>query len=193
MKTATLVAMAALAAAAPLRGTVDPAVDPHSGRFTTGGRTCARCHAPNNPRAEGAYRMAQQMSRMVDGLNAGPLRGSPIDCVNCHRVSEHGRVVMQEDRVRFDAIQRIADHWPAASTDDPQLRRAMGRYSVALGVACNYCHSVQSWKADAKAAMKTTREMIAMMNDLPKYFDLPTTGAVITCFTCHKGAVKIGS
>jgi hypothetical protein len=181
MRAALLIAGLALA-----QGT-----DPHNGRFTTAGRTCARCHAANNPRAESSYRMAQQMSKMVDGLNAGPLKARAIDCVSCHRAGERGYVEMQEDRTRFNARQRISDNWPGNPQDGPDVRQAMARYSVALGVACSYCHSPGNWKAATKPAMQSAREMIGMVRELPKYFDLPTTGAVMNCFTCHKGAIKV--
>jgi len=182
---------AAILIAALTVGQTGQTPDPHNGRFTTAGRTCVRCHTPNSPRAEGAYRMAQQMSKMVDGVNAGPLRPGAIDCVSCHRAGERGYVEMQEDRNRFNAMQRITDQWPGNRTDGADLRRAMARYSVALGVACNYCHSPGNWKSYTKPAMRSTREMVAMLSDLPKYFDLQTTPAVIGCFSCHKGAIKV--
>jgi len=153
-----LLILGALASMAQHGGTIDPANDPHNGRFTTGGRTCARCHAKDNPRAEAAYRMALQMAKMVDALNYGPLRDRPVDCVACHRKTDRDYVFMAEDRVRFDAMQRITDHWPARPGDGQDVRRTMARYSVALGVACNYCHSPGDWKNDAKPAMKTARD-----------------------------------
>jgi len=186
-----LLILAALASSAPQHGTIDPANDPHAGRFTTGGRTCARCHAKDNPSAAASYGMALQMSKMVEALNSGPLRDRRIDCVTCHRRTDRDYVIMAEDRVRFAAMQRITDHWPARPSDGQDLRRTMARYSVALGVACNYCHAVGDWKSDAKTGMKTARAMAEMTNSLPQYFELPTTGAVMTCFSCHKGAAKI--
>jgi hypothetical protein len=63
-----------------------PQADPHGGRYTSGlGRQCSYCHDNNRPRAEDEYRKAARMSKMVAGLNAGPLRPKSIDCFTCHR------------------------------------------------------------------------------------------------------------
>ena len=66
----------------------------------------------------------------------------------------------------------------------------MTEYSVSLGVGCSYCHVSGNWKADDKPLLKTAREMTAMMNEFPKYFDLANASA-FTCFTCHQGAAKV--
>jgi len=168
-----------------------PIRDPHNGRFTTGlGRRCASCHDRANPRAEDAYRAARAMAKMVEGLNKGPLRQyGRIDCVSCHREGGPQHRLAFPQPLNRAAVARAMEVWPGDSHDTPDVRRAMSTYSVSLGVGCQYCHTPGNWKADT-AAMQKTRQMIALMDTFPKYFDF-ARAASFTCYTCHQGAVRI--
>jgi Photosynthetic reaction centre cytochrome C subunit len=165
--------------------------DPHRGRFTTGvGLRCAYCHNPSNPRAEDMYRAAGRMAKMVDGLNRGALRQlGPIDCVTCHREGGPDHVRLHPEAFNRGAVQQLVTNWPADPRDKEDLRRAMATYAVSLGVNCEYCHVGGNWKAPAPM-QQTSRAMIEMMNEFPKYFDFANASA-FTCYTCHLGAAKI--
>jgi hypothetical protein len=140
-----------------------PATNPHGNGYTTGtGLSCAYCHG-KTPHAEDMYRAAGRMSKMVAGLNEGPLKQTKIACFTCHR---------------------------AGGPETEELRRTMGRYAVSLGVQCSYCHVTANWKADNTPTMKTARAMASMMEAFPKYFEYATASA-FTCFSCHQGAVKV--
>jgi hypothetical protein len=187
-----LVAIAALASMSTQRGTIDPAKDPHRGRYTTGtGRPCASCHDPARFRSADQLRAAQRMQKMVDDLNAGPLKpfGS-IDCVSCHREGGPQHNLASPWPLDRRIVQRIVDRWPGDPHASDDVRRAMGEYSVSLGVACSYCHVPGNWKSDEKPAKKSARAMRTLMGEFPKFFELANATA-FTCYTCHQGAVKV--
>lgn len=187
MKLAVIVT-AALAASALQRATNAQASDPHRGRYTDGtGLRCAYCH-DKTPHAEDMYRAASRMATMVAGINSGPLnRRSQIDCYSCHRAggSEHNRLHPQA--IDRNAVEKIVSAWPGPRDTQEGVRRAMGRYSIALGVDCSFCHTPGNWKADDKPQMPVARRMVALMDEFPKYFDFAKASA-FTCYTCHQGA-----
>ena len=77
-----------------------------------------------------------------------------------------------------------------------ELIGVMKGFTVALGVKCTHCHVETGGKmdfaADAKTQKETARAMIRMVHALNaetfKVADMKQ--AKVTCFTCHRGAVK---
>jgi hypothetical protein len=189
-----IVSGAALALSLPLAALRQtPAGDPHRGRFTiVAGLPCAYCHDDaKRPRAEGMRAAAGRMSRMVSGLNKGPLQKTGgIDCVTCHRGGGPEHNSLHPRPLDRAVVRKDMETWPGNPRDSEETRRTMTEYTVSLGVACSYCHVAGNWEAADKPAMKRTREMAAMMSEFPKYFDLANASA-FTCFTCHQGAVKV--
>jgi thioredoxin reductase len=80
------------------------------------------------------------------------------------------------------------------------LVNAMKGFTRALGVRCEHCHvgegndlSKFDFAADTKPTKVTARKMLQMtakLNDAVKDIGEPSTTPKITCFTCHRGAVK---
>lgn len=80
------------------------------------------------------------------------------------------------------------------------LVNAMKGFTRALGVRCEHCHVGEGddltkfdFVADTRAAKVTARKMLQMnakLNDAVKDIGDPSTTPKITCFTCHRGAVK---
>ena len=80
------------------------------------------------------------------------------------------------------------------------LVNAMKGFTRALGVRCEHCHvgegddlSKFDFAADTKPTKAAARKMLQMtakLNDAVKDLGEPSTTPKITCFTCHRGAVK---
>lgn len=69
-----------------------------------------------------------------------------------------------------------------------QLRLIMNSFTEALGVKCTYCHtSVDEPHLDTKPEKEKARQMIRMVQNINKNY--PTEG-LVTCFTCHRGALQ---
>jgi hypothetical protein len=76
----------------------------------------------------------------------------------------------------------------------------MKEFTRALGVRCEHCHvgegddlSKFDFPADTKPTKITARKMAQMtvkLNEAVKDIGEPSTTPKITCFTCHRGAVK---
>jgi len=131
------------------------------------------------------------MQRMLDVLNPGPLAPfGAVDCVSCHRQGGPNHNLAHPWPLDRRIVQRIVDHWPGDPRTPDDVRRAMGEYSVSLGVACSYCHVPGNWKSDEKAAKKSARAMGALMGEFSKQFEL-ARASTFTCYTCHQGAVKM--
>lgn len=72
-----------------------------------------------------------------------------------------------------------------------QVLKVMQGFTEGLGVNCMYCHvSTDELDKDGKAPKQTAREMLKMVREINKSY--PTEGAV-TCYTCHRGAIKPAS
>jgi photosynthetic reaction center cytochrome c subunit len=69
-----------------------------------------------------------------------------------------------------------------------QLIPGMQFIAASLGVDCEYCHDHQAMDSDDKKPKKIARYMMTMMLDIDKKnFD----GRLeVTCYSCHRGAVK---
>lgn len=69
-----------------------------------------------------------------------------------------------------------------------QLRLIMNSFTEALGVKCTYCHtSVDEPHLDDKPEKEKARQMIKMVQNINRNY--PTEG-LVTCFTCHRGALQ---
>jgi hypothetical protein len=77
---------------------------------------------------------------------------------------------------------------------------AMKEFTRALGIRCEHCHvgegddlSKFDFPADTKPTKVTARKMLQMtakLNDAVKDVGEPSATPKITCFTCHRGAIK---
>ena len=80
------------------------------------------------------------------------------------------------------------------------LVNAMKEFTRSLGVRCEHCHvgegndlNTFDFAADTKPAKVTARKMAKMtvsLNEAVKDVGEASTSPKITCFTCHRGAVK---
>jgi hypothetical protein len=136
------------------------------------------------------YRAAAAMGKMVTAINDGPLRRrSQIDCYSCHRAGGPHNA-LHPPVVDRRAVEKIVTTWPGPRETPEGVRRVMGRYSVALGVDCAFCHTPGEWKSRSRPQMPVARRMIALMDEFPKHFDA-AKAAAFTCFTCHQGAALV--
>jgi Photosynthetic reaction centre cytochrome C subunit len=72
-----------------------------------------------------------------------------------------------------------------------EVLKVMQSFTEGLGVNCTYCHvSVEDLAKDGKEEKETAREMLRMVREINKKY--PTEGSV-TCYTCHRGAIKPAS
>ena len=100
--------------------------------------------------------------------------------------------------VRRAALQEFED-LPADITR-PQLLANMKFFSQSLGVRCTHCHvgeegkplSTFDFASDAKDKKLLARKMLAMVHRINgQDFGVTDFSKVkVTCFTCHRGAVK---
>jgi DNA-binding transcriptional regulator YiaG len=173
------------------------------------GVECSHCHTvddwKNANKPEFAF--AARMMKMVDGLNAGTLKGiGTVTCWSCHR----GKVKPAR-MPRAGWEDRLA-HWPEAlklSTEDAKkpakevyrnvqampnaaaggFAMTMSVFSAALGVSCEHCHVPGRWESDDKEAERTARVMLRLFDEIPIYFEKSRQPGM-QCFTCHQGSVK---
>jgi hypothetical protein len=148
------------------------------------GVECAHCHVVENwtDASKPTFSFAQRMTRMVDGLNAGPLKElGGVTCWTCHR----GRSIPA--RLARATWETIRDEH-VAEFDGPNRAVAMSVYAASLGVDCSHCH-----EADRTANTKPPKAMVARMlpifDEIPKHFD-DTRRPVTQCYMCHQGKIK---
>jgi hypothetical protein len=83
----------------------------------------------------------------------------------------------------------------------PQLLANMRFFTQSLGVRCTFCHvgvegqppSTYDFASDAKKEKLTARKMLLMVQRInTQEFGVQPTPATakVTCFTCHRGAMK---
>jgi hypothetical protein len=118
--------------------------------------------------------------RMVDALNAGPLKEfDPITCRTCHRGEA------RPPRLPDAAWQGIRDRHVGEFTS-PDSAVTMSIYAASLGVECSYCHEPGSFTAPTKPAYAMVAKMLTIFEGIPKHFDasrMPST----QCYMCHQG------
>ncbi|HMW37120.1 MAG TPA: photosynthetic reaction center cytochrome c subunit family protein [bacterium] len=70
----------------------------------------------------------------------------------------------------------------------------MEKWSIALGVGCDYCHDTNNWASDAIHEKKTARQMAGPLNEAIRNvlskIDGLSERPVVNCATCHRGEVK---
>jgi hypothetical protein len=147
------------------------------------GVQCTHCHVADAWRdaSKPTYEFAQRMSRMVSGLNAGPLKDvQAITCWTCHR----GQT--RPARLPRPLWEGIQSAHAADFTTKPDRALAMSVYSASLGVECTHCHEQGNWTAATKPAHAMVEKMMPIFEEIPKHFDksrMPTT----QCYMCHQG------
>jgi Photosynthetic reaction centre cytochrome C subunit len=174
------------------------------------GVECSHCHTVDDWKKgdKPEFAFAGRMMKMVEGLNAGTLRGvGSVSCWTCHR----GNV--KPARMPRASWQERLDKWPEAlklSAEDAKkparevyqnvplmgnsaaggLAMTMSVFAGALGVSCDYCHVPGRWDSDEKAAKKTARVMLGLFTEVPTYFEKSRQPGM-QCFTCHQGSDRI--
>ena len=73
-------------------------------------------------------------------------------------------------------------------TTKAQVKKIMKKFTKALGVECDYCHSDDGYDKDTKHK-KIARRMMSMTNRANTKY-LKKHKARITCQTCHRGKKK---
>jgi hypothetical protein len=149
------------------------------------GVACVHCHVQDNwqDASKPAFEFAGRMSKMLDALNAGPLKiVEPITCWTCHR----GRSI--PSRLARETWENIrADH-AAEFPDRPNRAIAMSVYAASLGVDCSHCHEADR-ALHTKVPKAMVPAMLAIFDEIPRHFD-DARRPVTQCFMCHQGRIK---
>ncbi|MGH9387095.1 MAG: photosynthetic reaction center cytochrome c subunit family protein [Vicinamibacterales bacterium] len=150
------------------------------------GVTCAHCHVPEawSDPSKPTFEFAQRMMRMVNALNAGPLKDvEPIACWTCHR----GQMTPARlPRAEWEAIQT---RHAAEFASNPSRALAMSVYSASLGVDCMHCHEPEAWSTSSKRPFAMVKTMLPIFDEIPKHFD-KSRMPVTQCYMCHQGKIK---
>jgi hypothetical protein len=149
----------------------------------------------------------ERMQKMTEGLSSGTLRDfGGITCWTCHRGS------VKPARMPRASWEDLLAKWPQelklspedakkprrqvykniiSTPDSPaeSLPMAMSIFAAALGVGCEHCHVPGLWDSDKKPAKATARRMLAMFNEIPRYFE-ESRQPIMQCYTCHQGSPK---
>lgn len=184
--------------------------DPHDGAFTTDlGVACAHCHEPGVWKTSSlpAFDTAARMEKMTNGVSQGTLSyAGGVTCNTCHA----GR--LETGRLPEPAWKSLDDKWPdsaavsRADADKParevyknlkvlgdlkagELRKTMSVFAAALGVGCEHCHVPDQWASENKPAMKTTRLMLKLDDEMAAYFQGAAKPPQFDCYTCHRGVL----
>lgn len=71
-------------------------------------------------------------------------------------------------------------------TDKKAIKKDMKAISKALGVQCDFCHSMSALDKDSPMKDKA-RDMMRMMNSANKTLKAKGFKKTVTCKTCHNG------
>lgn len=76
-----------------------------------------------------------------------------------------------------------------------RLAGVMTGWNNALGVKCNHCHTLGTWEKEDMPAKQIARDMMALTSkinneSLKEIKNLKGEKPSISCYTCHRGAVK---
>jgi hypothetical protein len=146
------------------------------------GVQCTHCHVADQwtDSSKPTFEFAQRMSRMLTGINEGPLKAiEPVTCWTCHR----GQT--RPARLPVTAWQAIRDQHVGEFTS-PQTALVMSVYAASLGVGCAHCHEAGSYSAPTKPAHQMVATMLPIFDEIPKHFEksrMPNT----QCYMCHQG------
>lgn len=72
------------------------------------------------------------------------------------------------------------------NTDKKVIKKDMKAISKALGVQCDFCHSMSALDKDTEMKEKA-RDMMRMMNAANKELSAKGFKKAVTCNTCHDG------
>jgi Photosynthetic reaction centre cytochrome C subunit len=147
------------------------------------GVQCVHCHIEGawSDASKPVFPFAQRMMRMVDGINAGPLKDiEPITCWTCHR----GQA--RPARLPRPLWEGIQSAHAADFASKPDVALAMSVYSASLGVECTHCHEAGYWAAATKPAHAMVEKMMPIFDEIPKHFD-DTRRPTTQCYMCHQG------
>lgn len=153
------------------------------------GVQCTHCHvegAPADP-SKPTFDFALRMSRMVAGLNEGPLKSlGGVTCWTCHR----GRAIPA--RIPRDSWESIAKvHSADFAGGRENLGLAMSVYSASLGADCRHCHVAGNWKDGSKRPHALVETMSSLFDLIPTYFDSSVRAPRTQCYMCHHGRARI--
>ena len=150
---------------------------------TSLGVACTYCHVNGawSDASKPTFEFTQRMSRMVQALNAGPLKEfTPITCWTCHR----GQTTPA--RLAPSAWQSIRDEHVGEFTS-PNSSITMSVYAASLGVDCSHCHEPGSFTAPTRPAYGMVTKMLPIFDEIPRYFE-KTRMPVTQCYVCHQGS-----
>jgi hypothetical protein len=150
------------------------------------GVECTHCHVAERwaDTSKPANAFAGRMSRMLDALNAGPMKDlGGISCWTCHR----GRAIPA--RLPRAAWETIRDAHAGEFVDRPTRAIAMSVYAASLGVDCSHCHE-RDRSLNTKAPKAMVPTMLAVFEEIPKHFDQAERMPQTQCYMCHQGATK---
>jgi hypothetical protein len=174
------------------------------------GVECTHCHTAGNWAGDDnpQFAFTIRMSKMQDGLNAGPLRdfGGGLTCWTCHRGSA------KPARMPRAGWETRLANWPEplklaeADAKKPAeevykniqslkgsaaggLAMTMSVFAAALDVGCDYCHVAGHWESDEKQPKKTARIMLTLFPEVNRFFDAGRKPNM-QCYTCHHGMAK---
>jgi hypothetical protein len=70
-----------------------------------------------------------------------------------------------------------------------QIYPTMQFINESLGVSCEYCHITNAYERDDKKAKQTARRMMLVQRAINKeHFG---GHLLVTCYTCHRGALEV--
>ncbi|MGQ0735963.1 MAG: photosynthetic reaction center cytochrome c subunit family protein [Acidobacteriota bacterium] len=147
------------------------------------GVECEHCHVRDRwtDSSKPTFAFSQRMMRMVDGLNAGPMKElGGVTCWTCHR----GRSIPA--RLPRALWEGVRDSRAADFKDRPDRALAMAVYAASLGVDCSHCQEPGDWAAATKAPHAMVRRMAPILVEIPKHFDA-SRQPVTQCYMCHQG------
>lgn len=71
-----------------------------------------------------------------------------------------------------------------------EIKESMRLYTLSMGVECDYCHNKDDYASDEKKEKNISRDMMRMTRSLNDGI-FKNAKESVTCYTCHRGAVKI--
>jgi hypothetical protein len=127
------------------------------------------------------------MERMVEGLNAGPLRQvGGITCWSCHRGLT---VPARLPRTSWESI--AVAHTADFAGGRQGLDLTMSVYAASLGVGCSHCHMERDWVDASKPAHQMVAVMLTIFDLIPTYFDGTGRMPRTQCYMCHQGHIRV--
>jgi hypothetical protein len=117
----------------------------------------------------------------------GFLIGAALVVAGCAAIQQQKAVEVRADQGTFKNLKVL----PQNITHD-ELIATMRTFARSLGVKCDHCHvplpegSAEhfDFASDAKEEKNTARIMMKMKNYIS---EINEQGAVVTCYTCHRG------